>query len=469
MQSESLLSTNTYWKSSLNTSNPLGGALFTDTVDNSQWACFAEDNGASSVKLAIVHIANGKIVTYMHDSSLPLFTVAGGPANEDQHNGCSIALDKNGFIHVTYDQHTSPLKYFKSTFPRFPYAWSGPLTMVNATVENSITFPVLFSNPANGELYFTFEKGGGYNAAQYFYHYNAATPAWEASTGTAAGGQITSNTGGTNATVAAFNSGLPQWDKTIGVNGGAGNLWFNFQFSAADGPGTNCGGTLNPCGEYLLGWNGSSFVKPGGAAQTVPVAYTATPAYTVNATADNNFTVFDSFSIDSNRTFFLPYLTADSNGFLQVYVVENSTGSFIKHQLTSNSSVFNPPVGAGWLGPGAPATCTGGVSVCPGLWVQSVTAISSGTCTWVTYSDIFNWANGHIAIKSCDNFHSSTSSYWTTRFNPNQIIFPDQVRNFNTGGISFLFQYSNDVDIRFSTMFSASSVDIGKIWLETIQ
>ena len=435
-----------YWGNALNTSNPIASVLFSDTLDNSQWLCFGEDAGASAPAISIAHIISGKVQIF-HGLGLPSFSVASLPA--DQHNACSIALDKNGYIHLTYDQHNSALKYYKSTLPRFPLAWSGLLSMLG-TNETVVTFPLLFTNPVNSELYFTFQKGGGSADDQYFYHYNAGTTNWEAAAGTGTAGALT----GYGATLPVFLSGLPQWDKTTG------NLWFNYQLGNDTTPFFGCGSPTNyPCGQYLLGWNGTSFIKFGGGAQTVPTTLANfLPVYTVSSGNEPNFTILDSISIDTNGTFFLPYADVDGSGFLQVYVLESSTGSFVKHQLTSNSSTFAPPVGAGWLGPGSPLD--------PGGHIQSLTAFSKGTCTWVTYPDIFNWGNGQIAYKSCNNFASSTSSYILPRFNPNQIIFPDQVRAYN-GTVSFMFQNSNDTQFRFSTVFTSSSPDIGKIWVET--
>lgn len=437
-----------YWANSLNTSNPTGSVVFTDKSDQSQWLCFAEDQNASSPKLSVAHVVNGA-VTVAHNVLTTWSTT-------DQHNACSIALDNNGFIHLTYDQHVSPLNYFKSVHPRDPWSWTGPLSMLG-TNESSITFPLLFSNPANGEVYFTFQKGGGASADQYFYHYKLSTTTWEAAAGTGTGGAITAYNPTTPLPV--FVDGLPQWDKS-------GNLWFSYMLGDDTTPFFGCGSpTHYGCGEYVLGWNGTSFIKIGGAAQTVPITLANfSPVYTINSGNEPGITILDSVSIDANNNLWKPWADTDGSGRLQVFVLGANVATGVVGtpiQLTSNSSVFSPPMGAGWLGPGSPPE--------PGDYIQSITAFSSGTCTWVTYADIYNWGNGQIAFKSCNNFASSTSSYITARFNPNQIIFPDQVRNYLDGSMSFLFMYSNDTQFRFSTLFSSSSADIGKIWLMTME
>jgi BNR repeat-containing family member len=436
---------NGFWQNSLNTSNPTSGAVFT-AKDGSQWICFAQIRNrtpAASPDINIAHIVNGKVT--LTSPVLPFWTTT------DQHNGCSIALDKNGFVHLTYDMHVSPLNYYKSVNPNDGSSFIGPLPMLG-TNENGLTFPVLFTNPVSGELYFTFQHGGGANGVQYFYHYNAGTSSWEGAAGTGVAGNLTAYA--QPPAGATFLSGLPQWDRTTG------NLWFSYQIGPQSaGPcGTDNTTPPNPCGEYLLGWNGTSFLKFGGAAQSMPVTYAnSAPVYVVSPGADPAFMILDSVAIDSNGTFFLPYGTTDANGFIQFYVLESSTGAFVRHQILSNTSVFVPPVAAGWLGPGT----------APSQFIQRLTAVSSGTCTWVSWADIFHWGAGQIAVKSCDNFATLQTWYLTTKFNPNGIIFPDQVRNYRDGSISFLFEQVNDVQFAFSTFINATSPDLGKISIIT--
>jgi len=443
-----------WWGNAINMANSASGAVFTDKTDGSQWICFAEDNGlpTASPNLSVAHVVNG-IVTVSH-KTLPVFSTT------DQHNACSIALDNSGFIHLTYDQHATALHYFKSLHPRDMFSWSGPLSMLGGTIETQVTFVLLFTNPVSGELYCSFQNPGGAGGQQFLYHYNTST-GWEAAAGTASLGRLANYVpGGAGAT---FVSGLPQWDKTTGF------LWFAYNVSEASVPNWNCGGDPgSPCGWYLLGWNGTSFIKWDGTAQSLPLTLSnSTPWFTVNAGAAPCFSVLDSTSIDANGTLFIPYIDCDASNFLQVYVLScPHQATCTRHQLTANNSLFTPPGPAGWLGISTWA-CSSAPYSC-GEYVQSPLSVSSGTCTWITYPDIFNWGSGQIAFKSCDNFQTSSSSYITTRFNPNGGTYPDQVANYTRGTISFLFTYANDTQFRFSTMVSSSTTDVGKIWLMTM-
>jgi BNR repeat-containing family member len=421
-----------FYTNSLNTSNPTSSMLFTDQ-DGSQWGCFTGSPGNVPV---IYHII-GMTLT-ITNPGLAVWSTT------DQHNSCALALDKNGFIWMCYDQHVTPMNCYKSAAARNASSMSKVSPLVNSTTEASVTFPVLFKNPVTNELYLTFQKGGGAGGQQYFYHYNAGSTTWEAAAGTT-GGQLANYLA--SSAGATFLSGLPQWDKTTG------NLWFAYNVSEAAAPNWNCGGDPgSPCGWYLLGWNGASFIKWDGTAQSLPLTLSNTsPWYTISSGARPDFSVLDSVSIDNSGTIFLPYLDSDASNFLQVYVLVCAHQSpCTRRQLTNNSVTFVPPAPAGWLGP--TAGTNGGQNL------QSITAVSSGACTYVTYADIFNWGAGQAAYKSCNGFSSSTFLYLTTRFNPNEIVFPDQTRNYTTGAIAFLFQQSNDVQFRFSTLVSTQPI-----------
>lgn len=435
---------NAYWANSLNTSNPTSSMLFTDS-DDSQWGCFAN---TSPIVPYVFHVV-GSTITITN-------TGLSAWSTNDQHNPCTLAIDLNGFIWMCYDQHVTALNCYKSNSARNASAFTKVSPLVNSTNEASVTFPVLFTNPATHALYLIYLQGGGFQTERgFFYCYNAGTTTWAGCAGTSTNGQMFSNSFPTT-----WFSGLPQWDKTTGT------LWFNWQWQDATTPFWNCGdATQWPCGEWLAGWTGSGFVDIHGSTVTLPMTPTnPNPVYSVRSGIAPSFSILDSFSIDANENAFMPYIDVDSNGFLQVYVVSanlhtGTAGSAV--QLTSNNSVFTPPVGAGWLGPTIGSGCATAPYSC-GENVQSVTAVSSGTCTWITYPDIFNWGAGQAAYKSCNNFASSTFMYLSSRFNPNIIIFPDQVRNYTTGAISFLFQQSNDTQFRFST-FIASQPNLYEI------
>ena len=426
---------NAYWANGLNVAASSSGELFTDS-DGSRWGCYAN---TSPIVPIVFHIV-GSTVT----STNPGLTAW---STNDTHNACTLAIDSSGFIWMCYDQHVTALNCYKSNSARNASAFTKVSPLVNSTNEANVTFPVLFTNPSTHALYLIYLQGTGFQTERgFFYCYNAGTLTWSGCAGTSTNGQMFSNS-----FPSTWLQGLPQWDKTTGY------AWFSWQWQDATTPFWNCGdATAYPCAEWTVGWTGSGFVDIHGNAIALPMTPTnPNPAVTIHSGIGPSFSILDSTSIDSNETLFMPFIDVDVNGFLQIYVTwanlhTGTTGGPI--QLTSNNSVFNPPSGAGWLGPSnncanAPYSC--------GEYVGTVAAISSGACTWVTYPDWFNWGNGLAAYKSCDNFSSSTFVYLSSRFSPNENIFPDQVRNYTTGAISLLFEQTNNTQFNFSTFISS--------------
>lgn len=93
----------------------------------------------------------------------------------DSHNYIDLALDKDGYIHVSGNMHAVPLVYFRSTQPenidRFE---SAAMTGKN---ENRVTYPVFFKDK-DGELYFQYRNGGSGNGITYWNRYNTKTRSW---------------------------------------------------------------------------------------------------------------------------------------------------------------------------------------------------------------------------------------------------------------------------------------------------
>lgn len=435
---------NAYWQNALNTSNPTNGTLFTDS-DDSQWGCFAN---TSPIVPYVFHIVGSSVT--VTNTGLAVWST------NDEHNACTLAIDSTGFIWLCYDQHVTALNCYKSNAVRNPSAFTKVSPLVNSTNEANVSFPVLFTNPATHALYLYYLQGTGFQTERgFFYCYNAGTTTWTGCPGTSTNGQMFSNS-----FPSTFNDGLPQWDKTTGT------LWFNWEWQDNTTPFYNCGDpTAYPCAAWLAGWTGSGFVDIHGNAITLPMTPTnPNPVFSYHSgIGPSVFT--GAFAIDANENAVLPYIDVDGSGFLQVYVVTanvhtGTVGSAV--QLTSNNSAFNPPAPAGWLGVST-FNCTSAPYSC-GVYIQGPTAVSNGTCTWVTYPDVFNWGAGQAAYKSCNNFSSSTFMYLTTRFNPNEIVYFDQVRNYTSGAISFMFQQSNDTQFRFSTFISTQPNLYEIIW-----
>ena len=91
---------------------------------------------------------------------------------QDAHNSISIALDGEGYLHVSWDQHNSPLRYAKSKTP-LGIELSEELEMIGLQ-ESSVTYPE-FHNLPNGKLLFLYRSGesGNGNLVMNLYHPNS--------------------------------------------------------------------------------------------------------------------------------------------------------------------------------------------------------------------------------------------------------------------------------------------------------
>ena len=74
----------------------------------------------------------------------------------DAHNSISMAVDGDGFLHVSFDHHGAPLKYARSVAP--DALELGPLEPMTGSGEGNVTYPE-FHRLADGELVFVFRDG----------------------------------------------------------------------------------------------------------------------------------------------------------------------------------------------------------------------------------------------------------------------------------------------------------------------
>ncbi|MBO7566091.1 MAG: BNR repeat-containing protein [Bacteroidales bacterium] len=80
---------------------------------------------------------------------------------DDAHNIISIAADGNGYLHVAFDQHSSPLRYCRSVAP-YSLTLGNLQPMVEGAqmLERNVTYPA-FHNFSNGDLMFVYRNANG--------------------------------------------------------------------------------------------------------------------------------------------------------------------------------------------------------------------------------------------------------------------------------------------------------------------
>lgn len=98
----------------------------------------------------------------------------------DSHNSIEIAVDRDGFVHLTADMHTSPLVSFRSRHPLSePFTTDSfePLHHMTGDQERRVTYP-RFLHDAAGDLVFMYRYGSSGNGDQILNRYDTTTRQW---------------------------------------------------------------------------------------------------------------------------------------------------------------------------------------------------------------------------------------------------------------------------------------------------
>jgi hypothetical protein len=196
-------------------------------------------------------LPGGAWTLYTYDGTGGLADITA--AVTDSHGVANIGIDQDGYLHVAYDMHGHALKYRKSDAPI--NSWTGALTATLSmlgTNETSVTYPS-FVNAPDGTLYFRFRQGSSSDASIYFYVYDEGTATWAAAPGTGTAGLL----------IAGVTSSVyvdqPVFDADFGA-GGRMHLSFMYRDTGVEG------------WDYTyVTWDGTSWYKDDGTAQTVPI------------------------------------------------------------------------------------------------------------------------------------------------------------------------------------------------------
>lgn len=94
---------------------------------------------------------------------------------KDAHNSISIAIDSKGYIHVSWDQHDTQLRYAKSKAPLSLEL--GDEKSMTGYDEAKVTYPE-FHNLPSGELLFCYRSGASGKGNMILKSYNVITQKW---------------------------------------------------------------------------------------------------------------------------------------------------------------------------------------------------------------------------------------------------------------------------------------------------
>ena len=94
----------------------------------------------------------------------------------DAHNYLALALDRDGYLHLSGNLHADPLIYYRSSRP-FDVTSLERLDRMTGDLEERVTYPV-FSKNAASEMLFRYRSGGSGNGSDIYNIYNPDTRAW---------------------------------------------------------------------------------------------------------------------------------------------------------------------------------------------------------------------------------------------------------------------------------------------------
>ncbi len=94
----------------------------------------------------------------------------------DSHNYLTLALDRDGYLHLSGNLHNDPLIYYRSTRP-FDVTSLERIDRMIGEREDNTTYPVFFKNAA-GDLFFRYRDGGSGNGSDLYNRYHPETHSW---------------------------------------------------------------------------------------------------------------------------------------------------------------------------------------------------------------------------------------------------------------------------------------------------
>jgi len=94
----------------------------------------------------------------------------------DAHNYLTLALDRDGYLHLSGNLHADPLIYYRSSRP-FDVTSLERLDRMTGDMEDRTTYPVFFQN-AEGELLFRYRNGGSGNGSDIYNIYDPKARTW---------------------------------------------------------------------------------------------------------------------------------------------------------------------------------------------------------------------------------------------------------------------------------------------------
>lgn len=97
----------------------------------------------------------------------------------DSHNYITLAIDREGHLHVSGNMHNDPLVYFRTTTAGDVTSLTRVPSMVDPALETRVTYP-MFLHLDDGSLVFRYREGGSGAGIDVYNRYDESTDSWSA-------------------------------------------------------------------------------------------------------------------------------------------------------------------------------------------------------------------------------------------------------------------------------------------------
>lgn len=139
------------------------------TVNGIQYGSFYGDDGL--LKVFERSLSSGQV---------KLHEIHGSHDPTDSHNSASLGMDTKGYLHISYGQHSTRLRYRRSTRPFSIDHWTRPLAM-SGYMEDAVTYPTFLMYDDNSyapDLQFLYRDGRSGNGQACIKEYDADAQDW---------------------------------------------------------------------------------------------------------------------------------------------------------------------------------------------------------------------------------------------------------------------------------------------------
>jgi hypothetical protein len=113
----------------------------------------------------------------LSDDTLDIFDLLGEYKLSDAHNSISLGCDREGYIHMSYDQHSTRLRYRRSAEPLDIQAWGDEIAMTGLH-EDHVAYPSLILPTKSQPLLLLYRDGTWNKGTAWIKVYNEASRCW---------------------------------------------------------------------------------------------------------------------------------------------------------------------------------------------------------------------------------------------------------------------------------------------------